>query len=942
MKTFIALCVEDLMSRYRGELHKLVLVFPNKRPVAFFSKELAQYANKPMLMPQMKTINELFTEKSGFFVPDTLQLIIKLYEAYASVAQNAEPFDDFYFWGEMLLNDFDDIDKYLVDAEDMFRNIKAIKSIEDQFSYLTEEQIKAIKTFWASFDFERLSNDQKEFLKIWEILHYIYIYFKAELNKEGIAYEGMMCRNVIEQMKEGGALEWGEFTYVFVGFNALNKCEEKLFDILNARKQAEFFWDMDEYYVADEVNEAGLFLRKNLDSYPVTNEEFDFNNIRKNKNINIVASPNQTAQAKFTSELLQELETDSEDYSDTAVILANEDFLLPVLYSIPENIEKINVTMGYSLKISPVFALVESLLELQKNSSKQGFYYKDILSVLSSSMLPDTAKDDVQELKDYIVGNNKIRLASSVFEEKYILNNLFKHVDSGYDLIHYLADIIFLLAHESGVEPERNIEKVFLYKIATALNELLTTLGKKHIQIENKTLAIKFIKKVLAGLSIPFEGEPINGLQVLGVLETRLLDFKNIIILSLNEGVFPKGKAAPSFVPHNIRVGFGVPTLKHQDAIFSYYFYRLLQRSEKIHLIYSQQITDDSKGEMSRFISQIKYAGLFNPEEQEISVQISSRDVEVISIEKGKKTASVFDQFYKHERKLSPTALNTFISCPLQFYFKYIEGLSEEDEVHEMLDDAEFGKLFHYTLEYLYKPYIDSIVSEDVIDTLNNKEQIQSIVEQAFNKYIFNRDIDDDVNIDGYNEVIYEVLLLYIDNALRADRKDAPFKVLGLEKKCFSEFILDNTKSIMLYGDIDRLDMQEGRCRIIDYKTGAGKREFKSVEQLFDTSLDKRNKHALQALFYSYVYSLETGCSKKNVVPALFLIRDQYSDTDCRLIIGDRFKKKTLDTYEDIAAEFEGYLEQTINRIFDMTEPFYQTDNGKYCSYCDFKQICKK
>ena len=699
MNSFLQHIAQDLYTRYGSDISELCIVFPNRRASLYFKKYLSELSDKPIWAPDTTTINELMQQISGLTTADHIKLLFELYRIYKQAKKSEESFDDFYFWGEMMLNDFDDIDKYLVNPEDLFKNLKSLKSIQDQFNYLSPEQVEAIKQFWQSFDPEKNSAHQEDFISIWNVLLEIYKQFNKKLGELGIAYEGMIYRAVADKIKGNDVIELPHKKYVFAGFNALNNCEKKFFNYLNNNKLADFYWDYDLSYINNKHHEAGLFLRDNINQYKqpesISGKDI-FTSLSQNKNIEIISVPSDVGQAKVITQKLKENGANTGDSPNkTAIVLADEELLVPVLHSVPDSIDKVNITMGYPVNNTPVYSLLEHIIDLQKNAkeTKNGitFYHKNVVAILNHQYVNSQYSKEATELLQYIKKNNKIVITRNELASCDFFKTIFTKINTSPELSEYILNIlhnIYNALKKSGQENTihtTSLEKEYIYHIYLSINRLKDVLHEQKIEIKMETY-IRLIRKIIRNLRIPFTGEPLSGLQIMGILETRLLDFENLYITSVNEGIFPKTDAALSFIPYNLRRGFGLPTIEHQDAIYAYYFYRLLQRAKNVSIIYNSSSDGLQTGEMSRFLYQLKYESGFDIKEKSLKYDINITQPKEIRIEKSDeilKKLSKFQSSAGETKYLSPSGLSTYLRCQMQFYFRYVAELRKQDELTE-------------------------------------------------------------------------------------------------------------------------------------------------------------------------------------------------------------------------------------------------------------------
>lgn len=958
MESFLKHIATDLYSRYKDDISKLCIVFPNRRAGLYFKKYLAELTDKPIWAPATTTINELMQQISGLTTADNIKLLFELYRIYKQVKKSEESFDDFYFWGEMMLNDFDDIDKYLVNPEDLFKNLKSLKAIQDQFSYLGEEQIKAIKQFWSSFDPEKNSIHQEDFISIWNVLLEIYQQLNKKLTELGIAYEGMIYRTVADKIKGNESIDLPHTHYVFAGFNALNNCEKKFFDYLNNNNLADFYWDYDQSYINNPHHEAGFFLRDNINQYEqpisITNQDI-YKSLSQPKNIEIISVPSDVAQAKVITQKLQESgESISESPNNTAIVLADEDLLLPVLHSVPDNFDKVNITMGYPVNNTPVYSLIEHIIELQKNAkdSKNGirFYHKNVVAILSHQYINAQFPKESAELLQYIKKNNKIVITREELAFCDFFKLIFTKINTYLELSEYILTIlhhIYNSLKKSGQENTihtASLEKEYIYHIFLSINRVKDVLQEQQVDIKTETY-IRLIRKIIRNLRIPFTGEPLSGLQIMGILETRLLDFENLYITSVNEGIFPKSEASLSFVPYNLRRGFGLPTIEHQDAIYAYYFYRLLQRAKNVTIIYNSSSDGMQTGEMSRFLYQLKYESDFKITEKSLKYDINISQTRDIQIDKSDEILKILTKFHASEngkKYLSPSALSTYLRCSLQFYFRYVAELREKDELSEEIDAPLFGNILHEAMHHLYKNFVGQEVNSDDIKILiKDKEKIASAIDHAFKDEYFKA--DSKIIYSGKNIIIREIIEKYIYQILKIDKSLAPFEILSLEDSYDIEIPIEingTSKQIKLGGKIDRVDKHHNQIRIIDYKTGSDKLEFKNMEALFSDKKEDQNSAVFQTFLYSKFYQ-QTKNPSIPITPGVYSVRKLF-DNDFDYRIKNKDTDLFINDYSIIANDYSDNLKQMLSNIFNHQVPFKQTEEPRNCQYCAYKKICHR
>jgi antitoxin component YwqK of YwqJK toxin-antitoxin module len=945
MQYFLQEVAKDVYNRHKGNLGQITLVFPNRRAGLYFRQYLSENIEQPVWSPEIYTINDLMQQLSGLQLTDSMMLIFDMHQLFNREKGYNEPFDEFYFWGEMLLRDFDDIDKYLVDPGDLFQNLSSIKSMEDQFTYLTEEQIDAIRRFWDTFKIGQLSDEQSDFLSIWEILYNVYIQLNQLLDEGQYAYEGKIYRTVSDLISANRLNVQGE-KYIFVGFNALTPCEKKLFHYLKNQEKAEFYWDYDEYYLQN--HEAGRFIRENLKEFPNMLEN-NASGMKADKKIRFLNTSYDIAQAKILPELLKDKKVPANDPNNMAIVLPDEHLLLPVLNSLPGTIDGTNVTMGYPVSITPAYSLLLALIELQKNAKTNDrevlFYHKDVLSILNHQYIGLLKDEHTEQLVHNIKKHNKVYVKAEELREAEFMKKIFILPETYASLSDYLLDNyhhFYRILKERGDEDiSVNLELECIYNVYLTVKRVKEIFTERNVEVKVETY-LRILEKIIQNQNIPYEGEPLSGLQVMGILETRALDFDHLVLLSMNEGVFPKADSTPSFIPYSLRKGFGLPTYEFNDAIYAYYFYRMLQRAKDVTLIYNSGSDGVQTGEMSRFMQQLKYESPFEIVEKTVVSGISTPEIQEISVSKTNEVLNkleMYNSLHEGGKTLSPSALNKFLACPLQFYFRYLAGLKEPEEITEDVDLPLFGSLLHKALELLYKEYPDKEITADELNKIEkDNTQIENVILNAFREeYFTDIPVDQPVKLSGKNILIKEILQKYIKQFLRVDQKFAPFTVRSLENEYSADIRFDvngTDKQVTFKGVIDRLDENKDGIRVIDYKTGKPEQSFKDMSQLFD---ERGNHKALQALLYSRMYD-ETEQVDKEIIPGLYFIRNLFNNGfDYTLKSG---RQKVI--YQQVANSLDEHLKKALQDLFDPEQDFYQTEDHNICRNCPYKQICRR
>jgi len=950
---------------YGGDISRFAFIFPNKRAGLFFQKYLCEIADRPLFSPSILTLSELFQQLSDKQLADRISMIFQLYKSYVRISNASEPFDEFLYWGEMLLNDFDDVDKYMVDARMLFTNVTDLREIETDFSFLNENQIAAIRTFWATFHPDHKSTNQTSFLAAWQILFELYTELKQILAGQGKGYEGMIWREVVENLKDAPEISLPYEKVVFVGLNALSEVEERLLKELQRRGVADFYWDYDSDKVKDPDNKASYFAAYNLRQFP-SQLNLPIEKITDSQ-IEVIGIPSGIGQAKQVCSLLEDIcqikDWDDEKAIRTAVILPDETLLIPVLNAIPETIQRINVTMGYPLGGTPVAALMEYILTLQKNIRYTDryplFYYRDVLPVLNHRYIVGSNPDLIGEIVRDITQNNRIYIGAPELSKTELLKIIFTPVNRSDMFSDYLLEVlvqlnIFLIPETLAADEEdededekpltsHDLEREFIFHYFLTVSRMKEVMEDVGIDMHFDTY-FRLLKRITESITIPFQGEPLAGLQIMGVLETRLLDFDRIIMLSMNEGVFPQKKPGNSFIPYNLRRGFGMPTYEHQDSVWAYHFYRLIHRAQQISLIYDTRNNGLQSGEMSRFIHQLNYHYEVPLKHKLVIYHVSSSRTPPLEIHKTGEVVERLAGFCKGaNRALSASAINTYLDCPLKFYFSTVEGVQEEEVVNETIRSDIFGSILHKVMEDLYKSFRGKLVTADLLDLIRKDNRLlTATITKAFAEVFFKT--DHVRALTGQNYLIGEMIRKYVIKVLERDKKITPFRYLESEKRIKAEFLLSDNTCVQLKGFIDRVDEVQDRIRIIDYKSGSGSTFFNGVEPLFDIEEKDRAKAVMQVFMYAWMYNTLPERKGKLVQPGIYYMRDLFNenfDPSIYYKVG-RGEKKLVETFVDYEQDFETGLRKCLEDIFCRDIPFIQSPNGKACVYCNFKEICGK
>lgn len=959
--SFLQQVAKDLLSKYGNDLSQVTVVFPNRRARLFFNEYLCQASDSPVWAPAYAGLDDLFKQASTLKTADPLKLLTELYYTYNAVynkqnqTASIETFDEFYFFGEILLSDFNDVDKNMVNDLALFSNLEELDHLKDDFEHLDPEQWKIVQRFFKDISTNR-TQLKEAFFSIWSILGKVYSDFKKKLLSEDIAYDGMLYRSVIEQIQTEGAAKFTQEKYAFVGFNVLTECERQLFKLLKQHDKALFYWDFDDYYMAD-TQEAGRFMRDNLTHFKSALEEQDTTAFLRTKaSVTIVESSSESAQAGYISNWLNEINYAEQDsVPDTAIVLCNEQNLQAVMHAIPGETDagnpiSANITMGFPLTQTPVFSLLIALAELQLkgvDEKNKRFRYNFVLPVLRHPYIRLVAPNANTVLAELIKQNNFFPNAEELQNP-----SIFKPTADALQLSAYLLELLKGVALKYGEQEENgdNFRQLYteaLFRAFQSLNRLNDLLASGELQIEKATF-VSLLKRMLSGTSVPFHGEPARGLQVMGVLETRNMDFRNILMMSTNEGVMPKSDSESSFIPHFIRKFFGMTTIEHQDSLFAYYFYRLLQRAENVVLIYNASNAQTGKMEKSRYLLQLLTESGLPIKRLNIKAEMHPHQTVELMVKKTpeliQKLISKYDLNTNPEAKsLSPSALNNYMDCSLRFYLQYVEGIRPPMELSDELDNSVLGKVFHKAVELIYlemgrvkentKPFPAFEAKGDMIDAfLHAPMRIERAIEEAFNEEFFGKRKVARDRYNGEQLVYFGVVKQFVRRLLKADKTYAPFTVTGLEAQKEKQVELENIK-LRVAGIVDRMDYKDGILRIVDYKTGGKAKKVDDMSKIFNPQKDRAN-YVFQAFFYASILVNEV---KDQVAPALIYLQEAGAEDYNPIIM---YNKEPVNDFNELAEEFEGWFRTLLNQVFDVETPFEQTPIIENCTYCDFKGMC--
>lgn len=974
MKTFLEYVARDIIDKYGTNLSRIAVVFPNKRASLFLNNSLATLADKPIWSPAYITISDLFRSKSNLTVADPIKLICDLYKCFISnTGRNEETLDHFYGWGQILLADFDDIDKNMADASKVFANIRDIHEMDDN-SFLTEEQKSIIQRFFSNFSTDQNSRLKEEFLQLWSRLYRIYTDFNTQLAQQQLAYEGALYRQVVEMPQ----IDFEYDTYIFVGFNMIQRVEQRMFEILQKQGKAKFYWDFDYYYMPDKGNrfkEAGHFIAQYLQRFPNELDSHDaeiYRSFATPRTIRFVAANTDNIQARYIPTWLLDYNR-IDDGKKTAIVMANEALLQSVIHCLPTNVQHVNITTGYPLAQSPVSTLVAQLLNLQTlgyNVNTQKFRLHQVNAVLNHPyarlMSPEYTtllKNINDSHKVYYPNATTLGLDDGLKRVFHPLESDSEH-NACTPLLSWLLDVLKLIAQHSKEETDPLFQES-LFRTYTLINRLYGLCASGELTVDLTTLR-RLIDQMIQSTSIPFHGEPAVGLQVMGLLETRNLDFDHVLLLSCNEGFMPKGVNDTSFIPYSIRKAYGLTTIDHKVAIYAYYFHRLLQRACDITLVYNQSTNDAKKGEMSRFMLQLmaecKHPILrFALQAGQEPLYQQPKEIE--------KTEAIFQKLRNNydidlqnaERKkkvlLSASAINKYMRCQLQYFYQHVEGIKEPDDNDEdEIDNRIFGNIFHEAAEKIYRQLSaqsPTITSAQLEGLRKGRVQLERVLDEAFDHVLFKTNLPPErvhTLFNGTQLLNREVILRYLDELLCVDQQLAPFDIVGLETLVTAPFTIhcgQEQFTTTVGGYIDRLDLVTDalgtRLRVVDYKTGGQKpQSLKEASDIFNSSaLHKHSDYYLQTFLYGKIVSESRVYNPQQypVSPALLFIQHAHpTDYDPTLLFG----KEPIVDVAPFLSEFTEKLQGVVDDIFNPEKPFKPTNDKQICATCPYMQLCCK
>ena len=993
-KTFLEYVAEDIISKYGTDLSRIAVVFPNKRAALFLNEHLARIAGQPVWSPAYITISDLFRQHTDLKPADPIKLICDIHKSFTKCTGISETLDHFYGWGQLLLADFDDIDKNMADADSIFCNLKDIHELDD-ISYLDNEQKEMLARFFANFSDDIESELKKRFLSLWSHFGDIYHDYNRRLTEQGIGYEGAIYRKVVSEE----TLQMKYDKYLFVGFNLLQKVERVLFSRLMKEGKAKFYWDFDEYYMPSPSHHlttspsplpsggalvssaprtsaptnlttspsqhlsGGALVSSaptnlNISDFPneLDNTDRDiYANMRRPKRIRFISSPTENAQARFAANWL--LENDRYKAGrKTAIVMCDESILLPLMHSLPPEADKVNITSGFPLAMTPVASLVMLLFDLytlglrKKGTAFNPHYLKKLMAHPYAHHLKGVHLSQVHQ--------EEVHQPNSPSQH---LNTSTPHHLTTSTILHHIATLIKQVG--IATKPEGDpLTQESVFRMFTILNRLATLADSGDLLVDNTTLR-RLVSQLVSSSSIPFHGEPVVGVQIMGVLETRNIDFDHHLLLSCNEGNMPKGINDSSFIPYSIRKAHHLTTIDNKVALYSYYFHRLLQRAGDITIAYNNSTDNGHTGEMSRFMLQLLVESGQKIDHYSLTAKNQPTPLMPKPIEKDEAALSKLEEM----SRLSPSAINTYIRCKLAFYYQYIAHIKEPDSDPETIDNRMFGNIFHRAAYLIYKDITDRsplIEKAHIQAYLSNRTLLANVVDRAFQA-------EQCTPNNGLQIINREVIIEYVTKLLKIDQQLCPFSILAMEEeaKVYTSLSFTTPPShhlttspggalvssaptkqyhLTIGGIIDRLDIltdkQTGkpRIRVVDYKTGnQPSSPIKNIDEIFDPN-NIRSKHSnyfLQAILYSLIVSRSERWNPTNhpVSPALLFIKQAPANHYDPTLLIDKHPISDVTVYEE---EFLTKLKETVADMYSPNVPFTPTDDRKKCELCPYRMLC--
>lgn len=905
-----------LIDDYAQDLTDTIVVLPNKRAKIFLIDALKKQVNANILSPEIISIEDFIQDISQIRTVDPIELLFEFYEVYLSITDKAQQqtFEQFANWAKMLLQDFNEIDRYLLDPTHVLSYLKDIEDIKK----------------WG-IEVEQKTTLLEKYIDFWKLLPSYYQAFYAHLLKKGIGYQGLIYRQAVENLLPYTKTIQNK-KYLFAGFNALNASEEKIIQHLIAVDQAKIFWDADQTFLNDPYHDAGLFLRRfksNWKHYKSNPFEWIVDEFSQTKNIQVIGTPKTIGQAKIAGTIIEKIldENPMASLDKVAIVLGEENVLVPLLYSLPASVGALNITMGYSSKNNPAQILIAKLFKmhtnaLSRNAKSYVLYYKDVLDILTHPLVEPYAQTSalvkiINQNNYTFITHQKVMELNPEPADLFLL--LFKKWEQGsIAVLETISELLLTIKNNlSNDNEEEKITKAFVFAIFKVINKLINYYSQ-HSHIDKIDTLHAIYKQVIDLAEVSFEGEPLNGLQIMGVLESRVLDFDTVIVTSMNEGKFPAGKSQNSFIPYDVKRELGLPTFKEKDAIYTYHFYHLLQRAKNVYLLYNTESDGLDAGEKSRFITQLEVEKQANHNltHEIYNAVLPEKAYEPMVIEKSE---AVMDRLKEIAAVgFSPSALTSYIRNPIQFYFQKILRIREVDEVEENIALNTLGTIIHETLKVLYDPFVGRFISE--ADIVNCFKLIDAEVLTQFKAVYKEGEIK-----KGRNLLAFEVAKRNVHNFLKVEleriKAGDAIKIIALEKT-YERVLTDPSLPfpVLIKGNVDRIEERNGNIRIIDYKTGKVEKASVTLKTWRGLTEDIKNDKIIQVLAYAFMY--ETLAKSKPIEAGIISFKNLKSGFLPFNFKEDRDSEMIID--EIIMANYKVQIVTLLQEILDKNIPFQE------------------
>ena len=971
MNPFLCQVAKVYLENESANLTDYTFVFPNKRSGTFFLNYLLELAPNSIIAPRILTISDFISEYSSGIECTRMELSFILYDEYKKLIFNISPesqvleFDKFQFWADMLLTDFSDVDKYLVDARQLFRNVKNLKEINSNF--LTDEQIEAIKQYWGESKLPergdsfwkhiKHSDDEQltlKFIKLWEILYELYVAFRARLTQSGLCYSGMSYREVAENFDFRTIANASSARFIFIGFNVLSKSEIVIFEKLKSLDIADFYWDYNSPAYSYVDNRATRFVGRYVTQFK-SRYAIDEQKIEHFPNINVIGVPSCIGQIKETTNIIGKLNAQKKiSEKNTAIVLPDEGLFIPLLHSLPDSIDTVNITMGFPMRHSSVSTFMSLVISMQLRArvvhEQMHFFYEDIVTLLSHGLIKTIAYNDSQAIVKHINENRAFNLSAKYICENYpSLSKVFvavKDLNSVDEVNKYVRDLLQWI--KANID-KKSSDYLFIGRYLDLLDRFEVLVKKYDIQMSESTI-FHLLERIIGSASVNFKGEPLKGLQIMGVLETRTLDFENLIILSMNERVFPRKHYTKTFIPNTLRKGYGMSTISFQESMYAYYFYRMISRAKNVYIMYDSRANGLQSGEMSRYLYQLKY---LYPRDNIKFTAIKYPVLPVKKIDvKVEKSPDIMGKLnlykdFNSGKNLSASALKNYIKCPLLFYLQNVEGYDYVEDEPEFMDDRTFGTIMHEVAEKFYKGLKGCadrvLITEDTLDKQKElRGNIMKQITRSINYYYKKLGKDNDTPLQGDAQVLGEIMLRFTLLMFENEKQFADFYFVDAEKKISQPWKINDKHTInftMLIDRVDEIKIDDTSCllRFVDYKTGSDEVSISNIGQLFNPENKKKSEAIFQLLVYCFFYAHAENYDK-DIQPYIYPIRS----INITHLPPITINKETITSYKQCAEEFWALFEKMIDEIFDERQPFLPTPNEERCKICNFLDICNK